>query len=348
MSGPAFARTASEGGSLLRPAFLSGAAHFYRSPCRINQASARQATFQRALNIHSGLASIIEAGHAKGWMMWAEQPGHDELEARRDRLVAQNRGGRDMNCAATRAVGELHPELPGWTEQLAIAIAASADAHDIRLDRSDRITVEAAGGRPRVRWGKLLIVSAASFCLMSASLLGAYRFLRRDSASSPPPVQSPSTPAGIANSGEGYRVTTKPTIVRAADRAAPASVPAGPNPAASTRTAHPKPARAVVPPATSASHHVTPAPPFAPSPPASAARLPTEAPLTPVPETRPTTIDGWVLREVVNGTAVLEGPDGIVRVKRGDTVQGVGRVVSIFGWGHRLIVATSRGLISTP
>jgi hypothetical protein len=69
---------------------------------------------------------------------------------------------------------------------------------------------------------------------------------------------------------------------------------------------------------------------------------------TPVPETRPTTIEGRVLREVTNGTAVLEGPNGIWRVKRGDTVPGVGRVESIVLWGKRWIVATSRGLISTP
>ena len=50
---------------------------------------------------------------------------------------------------------------------------------------------------------------------------------------------------------------------------------------------------------------------------------------TPVPETRPTTIEGWMLREVTNGTAVLEGPNGIWRVKRGDTVPG-GRVESMF------------------
>ena len=70
--------------------------------------------------------------------------------------------------------------------------------------------------------------------------------------------------------------------------------------------------------------------------------------LAPVPETRPTTIEGWTLREVMNGTAVLEGPNGTLRVTRGDTVPGVGRVVSIFRWGNRLMVATSRGLISTP
>jgi hypothetical protein len=67
-----------------------------------------------------------------------------------------------------------------------------------------------------------------------------------------------------------------------------------------------------------------------------------------VPETRPTTIEGWTLREVDNGTAVLEGPNGIRKVARGDTVPGLGRVDSIFRWGNHLIVATSRGLISTP
>ena len=68
----------------------------------------------------------------------------------------------------------------------------------------------------------------------------------------------------------------------------------------------------------------------------------------PVPETRLTTIEGWMLREVTNGTAVLEGPNGIWTAKRGDTVPGVGRVESIVLWGERWIVATSSGLISTP
>jgi hypothetical protein len=70
--------------------------------------------------------------------------------------------------------------------------------------------------------------------------------------------------------------------------------------------------------------------------------------LTPIPETRPTTIEGWTLREVTNGIAILEGPNGIWRVRRGDTVPGVGRVDSILLWGERWIVATSQGLISTP
>jgi hypothetical protein len=66
-----------------------------------------------------------------------------------------------------------------------------------------------------------------------------------------------------------------------------------------------------------------------------------------VPETRPTTIEGWTIREVVGGTVVLQGPGGVWRVMQGDTVPGVGRIDSIVRWGSRWIVATTRGLIST-
>jgi hypothetical protein len=70
--------------------------------------------------------------------------------------------------------------------------------------------------------------------------------------------------------------------------------------------------------------------------------------LTPAPETRPTTIEGWTVREVTNGMAALEGPNGIWRVRRGDAVPGLGRIDSIVLWGQRWIVATNQGLISTP
>jgi hypothetical protein len=68
----------------------------------------------------------------------------------------------------------------------------------------------------------------------------------------------------------------------------------------------------------------------------------------PVPETRPTTIQGWTLRNVVDGTATLEGPGGgIWKATRGETIPGLGRVDSIVMWGNRWIVSTSRGLITT-
>ena len=67
-----------------------------------------------------------------------------------------------------------------------------------------------------------------------------------------------------------------------------------------------------------------------------------------VPETRPTTIKGWTVRNVIGGMAVLEGPNGIRNVRRGDKVPGLGKIDDIVRWGSRWIVATERGLISTP
>jgi hypothetical protein len=75
---------------------------------------------------------------------------------------------------------------------------------------------------------------------------------------------------------------------------------------------------------------------------------PETRPTQPYPETRPTTITGWALIEVVDGMAVVQGPSGVWRVRHGDTVPGVGKVDSIVRWGNRWIVATTRGLISTP
>jgi hypothetical protein len=69
--------------------------------------------------------------------------------------------------------------------------------------------------------------------------------------------------------------------------------------------------------------------------------------LTPTPDTRPDTLAGWKVREVLRGAAVLQGPDGIRKVSVGDTVPGAGRIDSIVRWGSRWIVATSRGLITT-
>jgi hypothetical protein len=73
-----------------------------------------------------------------------------------------------------------------------------------------------------------------------------------------------------------------------------------------------------------------------------------QQPLVAAPETRPTTISGWTVVDVRDGTAVLEGPEGIRMAARGDTIPGIGRVESIVRWGGRWIVATASGLIATP
>lgn len=72
-----------------------------------------------------------------------------------------------------------------------------------------------------------------------------------------------------------------------------------------------------------------------------------EARQTLFPETPPTTIPGWLVREVSGGVAVVQGPTGTWRVMRGDNLPGLGRVQTIVHWGNRWIVATHAGLIST-
>jgi hypothetical protein len=57
-------------------------------------------------------------------------------------------------------------------------------------------------------------------------------------------------------------------------------------------------------------------------------------------------IPNWILREVIDGTAILQGPRGIIEVSPGDLIPGVGRVQSIAKKGGRWIVATSKGVIS--
>lgn len=81
---------------------------------------------------------------------------------------------------------------------------------------------------------------------------------------------------------------------------------------------------------------------------AQAAALSTKPQLAAAPETRPGTVPGWSVLEVRDGTAVLEGPDGVKMVARGDVVPGLGRVDSIVRWGNRWIVATASGLVATP
>ena len=67
----------------------------------------------------------------------------------------------------------------------------------------------------------------------------------------------------------------------------------------------------------------------------------------PTPETRPTTIEGWTVRDVAGGVASLEGPQGTWRAARGDIVPGLGRVDSIVRWGNYWLVSTSRGLVAS-
>ena len=57
------------------------------------------------------------------------------------------------------------------------------------------------------------------------------------------------------------------------------------------------------------------------------------------------TVEGWVLRDVANGSALIEGRQGIFEVYAGDPIPGLGRVDAIRKQDGRWVVVTSRGLI---
>ncbi|MFZ2157482.1 MAG: hypothetical protein WAV72_15370 [Bradyrhizobium sp.] len=79
------------------------------------------------------------------------------------------------------------------------------------------------------------------------------------------------------------------------------------------------------------------------SPPAVAAPVPLPVPK---PElARLPTVEGWVLRDVANGGALIEGRRGIYEVYAGDPVPGLGRIDAIRKQDGRWVVVTSKGLV---
>ncbi|MEH2552985.1 hypothetical protein V1286_000514 [Bradyrhizobium algeriense] len=108
-------------------------------------------------------------------------------------------------------------------------------------------------------------------------------------------------------------------------RAAQASTTAAaaPAPAKEVTGSIPQQATAAAPPA---------APPASGAPPKpEVARLPT--------------VEGWVLRDVANGSALIEGRRGMYEVYAGDPIPGLGRVDAIRKQDGRWVVVTSKGLI---
>ena len=74
------------------------------------------------------------------------------------------------------------------------------------------------------------------------------------------------------------------------------------------------------------------------APPASAA--------PPKPEVaRLPTVEGWILRDVANGSALIESRRGMYEVYAGDPIPGLGRVDAIRKQDGRWVVVTSKGLI---
>jgi hypothetical protein len=59
------------------------------------------------------------------------------------------------------------------------------------------------------------------------------------------------------------------------------------------------------------------------------------------------TVEGWVLRDVDHGAALIEGRRGMFEVFAGDPIPGLGRVDAIRRQDGRWVVVTSKGLIVT-
>jgi len=76
---------------------------------------------------------------------------------------------------------------------------------------------------------------------------------------------------------------------------------------------------------------------------ANAAPVPLPAPKPEI--ARLPTVEGWVLRDVGNGSALIEGRQGMYEVYAGDPIPGLGRIDAIRKQDGRWVVVTSKGLI---
>jgi len=106
-------------------------------------------------------------------------------------------------------------------------------------------------------------------------------------------------------------------------RAAPAAAPVAAAPAASSA---PKETTGSIAPTPAQQAAAAPA-----SPKTEVGRLPT--------------VDGWVLRDVAQGGALIDGRRGVYEVYAGDFIPGLGRIDAIRRQDGRWVVVTSRGLI---
>jgi hypothetical protein len=79
---------------------------------------------------------------------------------------------------------------------------------------------------------------------------------------------------------------------------------------------------------------------IAPATPASAPKAEVKAEVARLP-----TIEGWVLRDVADGVALIQGRRGMFEVYAGDPVPGLGRVDAIRRQDGHWVVVTSKGLI---
>jgi len=245
-----------------------------------------------------------------------------------------NRIGEHVPDASLWAATQTNGLEPPPNDQIEVTAPEAAFAWDreIRIDKQDRVAVSVAPALD-IKRHPIAIISGALLLALSLGLgwiaVSSSDFFRVNSASLPVKQVDPS--AYPPDPAKSDRVPGSPT---------------NPTP---TATAIGRPhERSKSSAQTTNSVSLPKKQNTSPPGPTAVERTKVSTRPTPVPETRPTTIEGWTIREVNGGTAVLEGPNGIWKATRGDTVPGVGKIDSIVRWGNRWIVATSRGLISTP
>ena len=269
-------------------------------------------------------------------MIPAEQPINDDLKVRQ---FADLHARREpfMNGTGARA-GDGDPSS-GWIDPIATT-TKFARSHDIKIDESQRVfvlpTSDGFGARAGLIAAALITASGLTWLVISA-LPSPFASASVESSSG-----GLNSSAQISASNKGDRLPISNAFVRDAVSASSRET------AAAVAPLEPKLSTDAQRQVNSIRKFLKDTKQQLTSKGSDAGDLQAPVKLTPVPESRPTTIEGWRLREVMNGTAVLEGPNGTWRVNRGDTVPGVGKIIAIFRWGNRLMVATSRGLISKP
>jgi hypothetical protein len=237
--------------------------------------------------------------------------------------------------APTRASDQRAKFLP-----MIIPTAASARDHDMRAPRRDAFEMSAAlTGAPWLH--PALVTAALAVALGVGWIAGASSSRFFAPAPAATPAQQASAPSCARDAGQEIACAAKTDRQAMAGAAAKAAAPGA---AAGNRwherSRSPRLASATANKDPSTTNSIA----------LAAAATQERAKVFSRPamlETRPTTVEGWTIREVAGGTVVLDGPSGAWRAAQGDTVPGVGRIDSIVRWGSRWIVATTKGLIST-
>jgi hypothetical protein len=139
--------------------------------------------------------------------------------------------------------------------------------------------------------------------------------------------------AKLSEAVDKLRAAPTAPVVAAAAPVAPVAPAASAAPAAAP--AAPKDATGVI--TTPAGAAALPTPTTSPAPAPSASAKPEVARLPKV--------EGWVLRDVAHGGALIEGRNGLYEVYAGDPVPGLGRIDAIRKQDGHWVVVTSRGLV---